>query len=95
MGVGTIRRTTGALCQTMCARVGSHHSLVPKVSAALWERSPRRDSVSPPAHDDFKRVPAADPHAIETEFRLTYPFPKRSANFGNERKKVSAMGAAA
>jgi hypothetical protein len=58
--------------------------LVPKVSAALWERSPRRDSVSLPSHDDFDRRPHALPPATETEFRLARPFPKRCANFGNE-----------
>ena len=42
-------------------------SLVPKVGAALWERSSERDSVSPPAHDDLKRSPI-----------LTRPPPKRS-----------------
>ena len=42
-------------------------ALVPKVSAALWERSSERDSVSPPAHDDLKRSSV-----------LTRPPPKRS-----------------
>jgi hypothetical protein len=58
--------------------------LVPKVSAALWERLWRRDSVSLPASDEPNRAPYAHPPATETEFRLTGPFPKRFANFGNE-----------
>ena len=58
--------------------------LVPKVSAALWERSSRRDSFSIPVHDDLDRDPHAHPPATETEFRRTDTFPKRFANFGNE-----------
>ena len=61
--------------------------LVPKVSAALWERSSRRDSVSILASDDLDLDPHPHPPAAETEFRLTDPFPKRSANFGNESEK--------
>jgi hypothetical protein len=61
--------------------------LVPKVSEALWERASRRDSVSVAFHDDFKRRPHAHPPPTETEFRLTDPFPKRFANFGNESEK--------
>jgi hypothetical protein len=58
--------------------------LVPKVSAALWERSSRRDSVSHSANEYRTRAPEALPPATETEFRRTDPFPKRCANFGNE-----------
>jgi len=64
--------------------------LVPKVSAALWERLSRRDSVSVASHDDFKRHPHAHPPPTETEFRLTDPFPKRFANFGNESRTYGA-----
>jgi hypothetical protein len=65
--------------------------LVPKVSEALWERSSRRDSVSVASHDDFKRRPNAHPPPTETEFRLTDPFPKRFANFGNESEKAPVI----
>ena len=68
--------------------------LVPKVSAALWARLSWRDSVSPPAHHDLDRGPHCHPPATETEFRLPRPFPKRCANFGNEREsRASGTGA--
>ena len=60
----------------------------------VWERSSRRDSVSVASHDDFKRHPHAHPPPTETEFRLTDPFPKRCANFGNESRNTSASPAA-
>ncbi len=39
----------------------------------------------PPVNDDLDRGAQALPPAAETEFRPTRPFPKRCANFGNER----------
>ena len=68
------------------ALAGPASLLVPKVSAALWARSSRRDSVSPPAHHHLERAPHCHPPTTETEFRLTHPLPKRSANFGKERE---------
>jgi hypothetical protein len=65
--------------------------LVPKVSAALWECSPRRDSVSLGRRRPRTRFHALPP-ATETEFRRTRPFPKRSANFGNEGDSASRLG---
>ena len=45
-------------------------------------------AVSLPAHDDLERGPHAHRPASETEFRRTYPFPKRCANFGNESERL-------
>jgi len=59
-------------------------SLVPKVSAALGERPPPRDSLSLPANEDLDRAAQALPPAAEAEFRRTRPSPKRCANFGDE-----------
>ena len=59
--------------------------LIPKVSAALWERWFLRDTVCHWTHDDLEIRPHPHPPATETEFRLVHPFPKRCANFGNER----------
>ena len=64
--------------------------LVPKVSAALWERSPRQRTVSPPANDDLDRGARALPPTTETEFRPSRPFPKRCAKFETGRLNFRA-----
>jgi hypothetical protein len=49
------------------------------------------ETPSPLASDDLDRGPHAHPPATETEFRLTGPFPKRFANFGNESERELAF----
>ena len=66
--------------------------LVPKVSAALWERSSRRDSVSLPAHDDIERDPPAHPHAAETEFRRPHRSQSAALTLGTRVNSGCLMG---
>ena len=87
------------LCQTLFQHLVQH--LVPKVSAALWERFsisfPKLaqrfgnacpgETPSPIGRTTTSNsLPILTRPATETEFRLKHPFPKRFANFGNERR---------
>jgi len=60
--------------------------LVPKVSAALWERRPG-ETLSPFRRTTTSTRSPCSPSHTETEFRFTRSLPKRCANFWSERKK--------